>query len=193
LTAVLPVRPTPSAIADDAQLVAAARDGDERALATIYRRYRPRVFSVVARLVGPADAEEVTQEVFLRAFRALDRFRAEAQISTWLYRIAVNAALSERGRRRVERDRLAPAVLADALPAPAVCEGDPALRARLEDALRRMPSGYRAVLVLHDVEGLEHEEIARILGCRVGTSKSQLHKARAKMRELLGAAGEAVR
>jgi RNA polymerase sigma-70 factor (ECF subfamily) len=179
-----------SAIAEDAQLVAAARDGDERALATIYRRYRPRVFSVVARLVGPADAEEVTQEVFLRAFRALDRFRAEAQISTWLYRIAVNAALSERGRRRVERDRLAPAVLADALPAPAESERDPALRARLEEALRRMPSGYRAVLVLHDVEGLEHEEIARILGCRVGTSKSQLHKARAKMRELLGAAGK---
>jgi RNA polymerase sigma-70 factor (ECF subfamily) len=193
-TAVLPAQPSRGsnpAIADEAALVAAARGGDERALATIYRRYRPRVFSVVARLVGASDAEEVTQEVFLRAFRALDRFRAEAQMSTWLYRIAVNAALSERGRRRVERDRLAPAVMADALPAPSAAETDPALRARLEAALAKMPSGYRAVLVLHDVEGLEHEEIAHILGCRVGTSKSQLHKARGKMRELLAAAGGA--
>lgn len=186
LTAALPApNGSASAIADDAQLVAAARGGDERALATIYRRYRPRVFSVVARLVGVSDAEEVTQEVFLRAFRALDRFRAESQISTWLYRIAVNAALSERGKRRVERDRRAPAVMAETLPAPSTAEGDPALRARLERALAAMPSGYRAVLVLHDVEGLEHEEIGRILGCRVGTSKSQLHKARAKMRGLL--------
>ena len=185
-TAALPAEsPRASAIAEDAQLVAAARDGDQRALATIYRRYRPRVFSVVARLIGPADAEEVTQEVFLRAFRALDRFRAEAQISTWLYRIAVNAALSERGRKRVERDRTAPALIAESLPAAAHPEGDPALRARLEAALAKMPAGYRAVLVLHDVEGLEHEEIARVLDCRVGTSKSQLHKARAKMRELL--------
>ncbi len=186
LTATLPA-PSPAKPRDgDAALVAAAQGGDERALATIYRRYRPRVYSVVARLLGAADAEEVTQEVFVRAFRALDRFRAEAQISTWLYRIAVNAALSERGRRRVERDRAAPATAAETVAAPAAPDGDPALRARLTQALAALPPGYRAVLVLHDVEGLEHEEIAHILGCRAGTSKSQLHKARARMRELVG-------
>lgn len=175
--------------AEEAQVIARAQKGDEAALALIYRRYRPRVFSVVARLLGAAEAEEVTQEVFLRAFRGLDRFRAESQLSTWLYRIAVNAALSERTRRGVERARTAPAVLADALAAPEEAAGDPALRSRLERALAVLPPGYRAVLVLHDVEGLEHEEIGRVLGCRVGTSKSQLHKARAKMREILADGG----
>ena len=175
--------------AEESALVEAARRGEEAALSLIYRRYRPRVFSVIARMVGAHDAEEVTQEVFLRAFRALDRFRAEAQLSTWLYRIAVNAALSERTRRGVERSRAAPAVEAEALAAPAEAERDPALRAKLERAVAALPPGYRAVLVLHDIEGLEHEEIGRVLGCRVGTSKSQLHKARGKMRELLLADG----
>jgi len=180
-----------AARAEEVALVASARRGDERALATIYRRYRPRVFSVIARMLGVPEAEEVTQEVFLRAFRGLDRFRAEAQLSTWLYRIAVNAALTERGRRGVERNRIAPAAEAELLPAPPGVEGDPALRARLESALAALPPGYRAVIVLHDIEGLEHEEIGRVLGCRVGTSKSQLHKARAKMRELLAQAERA--
>ena len=175
--------------AEEQRLVASARSGDERALATIYRRYRPRVFSVVARLLGVAEAEEVTQEVFLRAFRGLDGFRAESQLSTWLYRIAVNSSLSERSRRTVERSRRAPLADAEQLPAPEREQQDPALRARLESALAALPPGYRAVLVLHDIEGLEHEEIGRVLGCRVGTSKSQLHKARAKMRSLIGLAG----
>lgn len=175
--------------AEEQRLVASARSGDERALATIYRRYRPRVFSVVARMLGVADAEEVTQEVFLRAFRGLDGFRAESQLSTWLYRIAVNSSLSERSRRTVERSRRAPLADAEQLPAPEREQQDPALRARLESALAALPPGYRAVLVLHDIEGLEHEEIGRVLGCRVGTSKSQLHKARAKMRGLIGLAG----
>jgi RNA polymerase sigma-70 factor (ECF subfamily) len=179
--------PSMESRAEEQRLVTAARGGDERALATIYRRYRPRVFSVVARMIGGAEAEEVTQEVFLRAFRGLDGFRAEAQLSTWLYRIAVNASLSERARRSVERSRRAPESDAESLPAAETSEGDPALRARLEAALAALPPGYRAVLVLHDIEGLEHEEIGRVLDCRVGTSKSQLHKARAKMRDLLGA------
>ena len=147
------------------------------------------MFSVVARMLGGAEAEEVTQEVFLRAFRGLDGFRAEAQLSTWLYRIAVNASLSERSRRTIERSRRAPVTDAEQLPAPELEPQDPALRARLESALAALPPGYRAVLVLHDIEGLEHEEIGRVLGCRVGTSKSQLHKARAKMRALIGTAG----
>ena len=183
-----PNAPTDDVRAEEQRLVVAARGGDERALAAIYKRYRPRVFSVVARMIGGAEAEEVTQEVFLRAFRGLDRFRAEAQLSTWLYRIAVNASLTERARRATERSRRAPDTEADGLAAPGTSDGDPALRARLEAALAALPPGYRAVLVLHDIEGLEHEEIGRVLDCRVGTSKSQLHKARAKMRELLASA-----
>ena len=169
---------------EDAELVARIRSGDRLAMREMYARYRRRVFAITARIAGVQDAEELSQEVFLKAFRALDGFRGDAQLGTWIYRLAVNAALSHvtrsKGKRSVSDDALAD------LPAPATIEGDPRARARLEAALERLPPGYRAVIVLHDVEGIEHEEIARTLGCSTGTSKSQLHKARAKMRELLG-------
>ena len=117
-------------------------------------------------------------------FRGLASFRGDSQLSTWIYRLTVNAALShlaKRGRRQeVSDDGLTE------LPAPPVTERDPGLAARIEGALALLPAGYRAILVLHDVEGLSHEECAAILECRVGTCKSQLHKARARMRELLG-------
>src|SRR4051812_13523447 len=183
------VRQVPSgAFDDEAVLVEACRRGERPALHALYERYRRRVFALIARIVGAQDAEELAQEVFLRAFRGLDKFRGEAQLSTWMYRLAVNAALSHatRSQARARRD-LGEEALA-ALPAEEGPTADPKLRARLNRALADLPAGYRAVLVLHDVEGLQHEEIADILGCRVGTSKSQLHKARAKMRELLGGA-----
>lgn len=181
--------PTAPAFAGDEQaLVDGCRRGERAALHAFYERYRRRVFSLIARIVGAQDAEELAQEVFLRAFKALPKFRGDAQLSTWMYRLAVNAALSyaTRGQARAKRDLGEEALLA--LPAEDAPATDPKLRARLERALVALPAGYRAVLVLHDVEGLQHEEIAQILGCRVGTSKSQLHKARAKMRELLGGA-----
>jgi RNA polymerase sigma-70 factor (ECF subfamily) len=181
--------PTAPAYASDEQaLVDGCRRGERAALHAFYERYRRRVFSLIARIVGAQDAEELAQEVFLRAFKALPKFRGDAQLSTWMYRLAVNAALSHatRGQARARRDLGEDALLA--LPAEDAPATDPKLRARLERALVALPAGYRAVLVLHDVEGLQHEEIAQILGCRVGTSKSQLHKARAKMRELLGGA-----
>jgi RNA polymerase sigma-70 factor (ECF subfamily) len=171
---------------DDASLIEACRLGDRKAMEALYHRFKRRVFSLVARIVGASDAEEVSQEVFVRIFRGLPRFRGDAQLSTWIYRLAVNAALShvERRPRRTEgEDAL------EAMPAPEGPHTDPYLAARLERALVALPAGYRAVLVLHDVEGLAHEEIAEILGCRVGTSKSQLHKARARMRELLAQGG----
>ncbi len=169
--------------ADDARLLEACRLGDRRAMETLYHRFKRRVFSLVARIAGAHEAEEVSQEVFVRIFRGLPRFRGESQLSTWIYRLAVNAALShvERRPRRAEGEE----ALAQ-IPAAAPPPSDPYLAARLESALIKLPPGYRAVLVLHDVEGLAHEEIAEILGCRIGTSKSQLHKARAKMRDLLG-------
>jgi RNA polymerase sigma-70 factor, ECF subfamily len=179
---------TVDALDDEQTLVEACRRGERPAMQALYEQYRRRVFALIARIVGAQEAEELTQDVFLRAFRGLAAFRGDSKLSTWMYRLAVNAALSHasrtlnRQKRAVGEDELL------ALPAPADVglRGDPKLRARLNSALDELPAGYRAVLVLHDVEGLQHEEIADILGCRVGTSKSQLHKARARMRELLG-------
>jgi RNA polymerase sigma-70 factor (ECF subfamily) len=173
---------------EERALVEACRRGERAALHTFYERYRRRVFSLIARIVGTQDAEELSQEVFVRAFRALDKFRGDAQLSTWMYRLAVNAALSHATRIQARRRRDLGDEVLHALPAEDAPEGDPRLRQRLQTALGVLPAGYRAVLVLHDVEGLQHEEIAQILGCRVGTSKSQLHKARLRMRQLLGGA-----
>ena len=171
--------------AEERALVMRCLEGDRAAMHTFYDRYRRRVFSLTARICGRDDAEELTQEVFYKAFRALDRFRGDAQLSTWLYRLAVNAALSHATRIQARARRVSSEALLDTLPAAEAPQGDPRLRERLTAALALLPAGYRAVLVLHDVEGLQHEEIGQILGCRVGTSKSQLHKARAKMRALL--------
>jgi len=171
-------------LADDAQLIAACRRGEVRAMERLYHQYKRRVFGMAHRIVGPSDAEEVAQEVFVRVFRGLAAFRGDSALSTWIYRLTVNAALSHlarRGRRHEVGDDGLTEVAA-----PPIAERDSALAARIETALGQLPAGYRAILVLHDVEGLSHEECASILECRVGTCKSQLHKARARMRELLG-------
>jgi len=186
------VAPEPVCAQDEeAALVEACRRGERPALHALYERYRRRVFALIARIVGAQEAEELTQEVFLRAFRAIPKFRGDARLSTWMYRLAVNAALTHASRSMGRQRRAAPEEELARLPAAEGPEdsSDPRLRARLQRALDDLPAGYRAVLVLHDVEGLQHEEIAEILGCRVGTSKSQLHKARARMRELLGDVG----
>jgi RNA polymerase sigma-70 factor (ECF subfamily) len=179
------------AATDEQALIDGCRRGERPAMHAFYERYRRRVFALIARICGHKDAEDLAQEVFLRAFRGLEKFRGDAQLSTWMYRLAVNAALSHatraqaRSRRTASDDELAEM----AAPEPGAHESsDPRMRQRLSAALEALPAGYRAVLVLHDIEGLQHDEIARILGCRVGTSKSQLHKARARMRELLGGA-----
>ncbi len=149
----------------------------------LYHRYRRRVYGLASRIAGPEDADEVAQEAFVRILRGLPKFRGDAALGTWIYRLAVNAALTHVTRKPRFADGEG---IIDSLPAPQAAARDPGLSARLERALGALPGGYRAVLVLHDVEGLSHEECAAILGCRVGTSKSQLHKARARMRELLG-------
>jgi RNA polymerase sigma-70 factor, ECF subfamily len=175
-----------TASAEDAALVAAIRRGDPGSREALYHRYKRRVFALAVRIVGAGDAEEVSQEAFIRIFRGLPKFRGDAALGTWIYRLSVNAALSHRSRRApmtaatFEAESPTPAALTELPPT-----GDAVLRVRLERALWRLPVGYRTVLVLHDVEGLEHEEVATILGCHVGTSKSQLHKARGKLREIL--------
>ena len=176
-----------AASTEDAALVAAIQRGDPGSREALYHRYKRRVFALAVRIVGAGDAEEVSQEAFIRIFRGLPKFRGDAALGTWIYRLSVNAALSHRSRRpplpttSLEPEGGAtPAALTAGPPS-----GDAVLRARLERALWRLPVGYRTVIVLHDVEGLEHEEVAAILGCHVGTSKSQLHKARGKLREIL--------
>jgi RNA polymerase sigma-70 factor, ECF subfamily len=182
---------TSNGTTEDAALVDAVRRGAPGSREALYHRYKRRVFTLAARIAGQGDAEEVAQEAFIRIFKGIARFRGDAALGTWIYRLAVNAALSHRSRRPPAAEpldaRALEASLAGQAPAPA--DGDAVLRARLERALGRLPVGYRTVIVLHDVEGLEHEEIAGVLGCHVGTSKSQLHKARARLRDLLAADG----
>jgi RNA polymerase sigma-70 factor, ECF subfamily len=173
-----------AALSDDAQLIAACRRGEARAMEMLYHQYKRRVFGMAHRIVGGSDAEEVAQEVFVRVYRGLGAFRGDSALSTWIYRLTVNAALSHLARRG-RRHEVGDDGLTE-LPAPPATERDSALAARIETALAQLPPGYRAILVLHDVEGLSHEECAAILECRIGTCKSQLHKARARMRDLLG-------
>lgn len=175
-------------LSDDAELIAACRRGEARAMEMLYHQFKRRVFGMAHRIVGPNDAEEVAQEVFVRVFRGLAAFRGDSALSTWIYRLTVNASLSHLARRG-RRQEVSDESLAE-VAAPPETTRDPGLASRIEAALQTLPPGYRAILVLHDVEGLSHEECASILECRVGTCKSQLHKARARMRELLGPIGE---
>jgi len=168
----------------DRQLIEAARTGDRDAVRRLYEAHASRVFTLACRIVGDEDlAQDCAQETWVRALRALPGFRFEARFSTWLHRVTVNTAL-EWQRRSTTRGHLDPPIPdGAAVPGP---DGDPLLRRRLEDALQELPARMRAVIVLHDVEGHTHEEVADILGIAPGTSKSQLFKARARMRERLG-------
>ncbi len=177
-------RTATSAAVDDGELVAACRRGERRAMEALYHQYKRRVFGLCHRIVGASEAEEVAQDVFVRVYRGLASFRGDSALGTWVYRLAVNAALTHAGKQRRRAE-----VSDDALEhvaAPGDMKRDPGLTGKVEQAMARLPAGYRAILVLHDIEGLSHEECAAILDCRIGTTKSQLHKARAKMRDLLG-------
>jgi RNA polymerase sigma-70 factor, ECF subfamily len=168
---------------EDSELVNQARQGDASAVRVLYERHSQRVYAVVRRMAGDDTlAEDWAQEAWLRAIRALPAFRGDAQFSTWLHRIAVNSALH--GRRSRERKAGRETVMDDGFAARSD-SGDALLRLRLEQAMDRLPEGMRRVLVLHDVEGFTHEEIGEMLGINPGTCKSQLFKARAKMRGLL--------
>jgi RNA polymerase sigma-70 factor (ECF subfamily) len=167
----------------EAQLIRQACEGDGLAVRTLYERYAPRVFAVVRRIAGEEDlAQDYAQEAWIRAIRALPTFRGDARFSTWLHRIAVNSALQALRKADTRKKREAP--MPDAV-AVHPSEGDVLLGDLLERAMDRLPDGMRQVLILHDVEGYTHEEIGEFLGVTSGTSKSQLFKARAKMRDLL--------
>lgn len=167
----------------ETELIQQATVGDPLAMRRLYDRYAPRVFAVVRRMAGDDDlAQDYAQDAWMRAFRALPSFRGDARFSTWIHRIAVNSALQamRQGRRKDGREES----LADNIPEGST-PGDTLLERRLEEAMDRLPQGMREILVLHDVEGYTHEEIADALGIAPGTSKSQLFKARVRMRGLL--------
>ena len=168
---------------DEAQLLRKACQGDGPAVRALYERYSPRVYAVVRRIAGDDDlAQDYAQEAWIRAIRALPTFRGDARFSTWLHRIAANSALQavRRAESRHKREAPMPESLAVAQPS-----RDALLSQRLEWALDLLPERMRKVLILHDVEGYTHDEIGELLGTAAGTSKSQLFKARAKMRALL--------
>ncbi len=167
----------------EAQIIRKACEGNGTAVRALYERYSPRVFAVVRRIAGDDDlAKDYAQEAWIRAIRALPTFRGDARFSTWLHRIAVNSALQALRKADTRTRREAP--MPDAVPVNPR-QGDALLGNLLERAMDQLPNGMRQVLILHDVEGYTHEEIGDVLGVTAGTSKSQLFKARAKMRELL--------
>ncbi|WP_447937493.1 RNA polymerase sigma factor [Thermomonas fusca] len=172
---------------DDDGLARRAARADVSAFEQLYRRHHRRVHGVIVRLVGQAGtrAEDLTQEAFVRAWQALPAFRFESAVSTWLHRLAVNTALME---MRARRSRPWPEEDDDALETVATPDtaGRAVLGRDLERAVASLPPRARAVLVLHDVEGWKHEEIAGELGMAVGSSKAQLHRARGLLRARIG-------
>jgi len=167
---------------DDAALAAA---GDTGAFERLYHAHVARIHSLARRMAGPEAADELAQDVFVRAWQKLGTFRGDAAFGTWLYRLAVNLILGWRAQSGVRRARF---LESDALELyPATRSARPDLRVDFETAIERLPAGARQVFVLHDVEGYRHEEIARMLAINVGTSKSQLHRARMILRRHLDA------
>ncbi|HEV2762342.1 MAG TPA: RNA polymerase sigma factor [Pyrinomonadaceae bacterium] len=173
----------------DYALAQAAGAGDMRSFELLYERHHRRVYSLCLRMTAnTAEAEDLAQEVFIQLFRKIGSFRGESAFTTWLHRLTVNQVLMHFRRKGVRLEQ----VTEDGESPVQVVRGteDPMRmpvvdRIALDKAVGQLPPGYRSVFVLHDVEGHEHEEIARMLGCSVGTSKSQLHKARMKLRGLL--------
>ncbi|MFC4727276.1 RNA polymerase sigma factor [Coralloluteibacterium thermophilus] len=187
-TAVLaPVAPAPSpAVSEDETLARAAVAGDTAAYEAIYRRHAPRLYAVAWRICGgnAARAEDVLQEAFIKAWQALPGFRFQSALGTWLHRLVVNTALMELRARSVAQDLEDEDDALAALPGRDGAAG--AVGLDLERAVATLPPRARAVLVLHDIEGWKHHEIAEELGMAVGSSKAQLHRARGLLRKRLG-------
>ena len=175
--------------ASDFDLAQAASKGDMVAFEEIYQRHHRRVYSICLRMLQNAhEAEDLTQDVFIQLYRKIGSFRGDSAFTTWLHRMTVNQVLMHFRKRNVKYEK----VTEEGETPDQIVKGtsDPERmrvvdKIALEHAIEQLPNGYKNVFVLHDVEGFEHEEVARILGCSVGTSKSQLHKARLKLRKLL--------
>jgi RNA polymerase sigma-70 factor (ECF subfamily) len=184
----------------DLDLVQRAQQGDSDAFASLFYAHKPRIYSVCLRMTNnTAEAEDLTQDAFLQVFRKLATFRGDSALSTWLYRIAVNTVLMHFRKKALRQVSLDEPYNQDArLVRREYGSQDDRLsgsvdRIALTRAIRELPAGYRTIFLLHEVEGYEHQEIAQLLDCSVGNSKSQLHKAKLRIRELLGHARDAAK
>jgi RNA polymerase sigma-70 factor (ECF subfamily) len=176
----------------EAEAIERAKQGDAEAFEVLYNLHRRRVYSLCLRMTAnTAEAEDLAQEAFLQLFRKIGTFRGEAAFSTWLHRMAVNVVLMRLRKKglpivpiedTIETEEDSPKKEPGALDVALTGSLD---RLQLKRAVDALPPGYRMVFVLHDVEGYEHNEIAELVGCSIGNSKSQLHKARLKLRDLL--------
>ena len=178
---------------NEAELIEKARQGDARAFQALYDKHKRRVYSLCLRMTAnTAEAEDLTQEAFLQLYRKIGTFRGESAFSTWLHRLSVNVVLMHLRKKSLPVVSLEETTQGgeDDTPKKDFGAEDLALagsidRLQLQKAVDDLPPGYRTIFVLHDVEGYEHNEIATIVGCSIGNSKSQLHKARMKLRDLL--------
>ncbi|MFQ5816545.1 MAG: RNA polymerase sigma factor [Terriglobia bacterium] len=179
----------------EAIAIARAQRGDSKAFERLYQLHKGRVYSLCLRMLGnPAAAEDMTQEAFLQLFRKVRTFRGESAFSTWLHRLAVNVVLMHLRKKGLAVIPLEEATKSgDAESPPREFGAEDRLltgsidRVLLERVIQQLPPGYRLVFTLHDIEGYEHNEIAEMLACSIGNSKSQLHKARLRLRDLLRA------
>src|ERR1700691_4257645 len=177
----------------EAEAIRLAQQGDAAAFERLYRLHNRRVYSLCLRMVGnTAEAEDLAQEAFLQLYRKIGTFRGESAFSTWLHRLAVHVVLMHLRKKSVPVISLEETTQGaeDDSPRKDFGADDVALagsidRLQLQRAVNDLPPGYRTIFVLHDVHGYEHNEIAGLVGCSIGNSKSQLHKARMKLRDLL--------
>ena len=164
--------------------VSRAAGGDVRAFEDLYRAHLPRVHSLVRRMTGGRDTDELTQDVFVRVWQKLATFRGDASFTTWLHRLTVNVVIERFRTERTRRERHHDGEgIFETLAGPT---GSRDLPMDFETALEKLPDGAREIFVLHDVEGYKHHEIASLLGISAGTSKAQLHRARMMLRRHLG-------
>jgi RNA polymerase sigma-70 factor (ECF subfamily) len=175
---------------DDLTLARLAAEGDMAAFEEIYLRHHRRVYAICLRMLQNAsEAEDLTQDVFIQLYRKISSFRGDSAFTTWLHRMTVNQVLMHFRKRNVkfekttEEGETPDQIVAGTANPDRMRIVD---KIALENAIAQLPEGYKNVFLLHDVQGFEHEEVAKILGCSVGTSKSQLHKARLKLQKLLG-------
>ncbi len=173
----------------DYELTQASAKGNMVAFEEVYNRHHRRVYAICLRMLkNTNEAEDLTQDVFIQLHRKIGSFRGDSAFTTWLHRLTVNQVLMHFRKRTVKFEKTTeegetPEQIVRGSEKPGKM---PVVdKIALENAIKELPKGYRSVFILHDIEGFEHEEVARILGCSVGTSKSQLHKARLKLRKLL--------
>jgi len=188
-TLIMTVTAERTEVPSDLELIRAAAAGDAAAFEQLYRQHYRRVYSLCLRMLGSqTQAEDLTQEVFLQVFRKLGSFRGDSAFTTWLHRLTVNQVLMHFRKRGVKLEHTSEeGDFSNVVDTPLQSTRRISMvdRLALEKAIAELPPGYRTVFALHDIEGYEHEEIAGMLGVSIGTSKSQLHKARMRLRQLL--------